>query len=1524
MDAYVEDDDVDNLLADDLAHKGRLVASDTHSSITEDSYPVSRDKPPKGHAGYLANFQLAWDSLIAEGSNEVLFDDGVVELASDVLTTLTNHGFRPMRHTAVAGALRLLTALLKQASIYSEHIETTTSMFEAEQATLTHLQSSGRGSKDSKVTQLAIKQAKEKVDQLQAQVQSATMMRDNCKDAASALYSSVLAHRYRDTAPAIRVDVLDCLETMLTQYPAEYLNNSHLKYAGWLLHDKDPVVRTRALKVIINLFTLPSTYLALTKEFLNRFRPHILAMTRDTDGKAAREAIKLLRCALAAGLEEDDDTRRADIAVVQASILSADAGVRQEAGALLSEHLDPFKQAQDNEAEEGDDAGDTTMDNDEDMDAGVGAGAGKAGKGGGKGKKAPVDKAKQAAARAAARAAKAQRLAREQLQALVQVGTSQLPEPKGEDEEQQQHLQSPSPAASGVMAFVASSFWSHPAGARALTNWEAHRSYLLGSNASAAGKAAGGFDDDSGATQAVNGSADNEGNDELPDVEARLALRLLREAVWRSCGHSDLDGSIGVPTRESAAGGAGGSGYGSGYGAGSGAGAATGDAGKEAEGSAPFLSASKDAIERSRDGMSAAVAAMLPDLLARYGGDAENAWTLASITQAVHLSTYSLARNQKVFGTTLYQLSRLYSQHTSPACLTALASALRHMASEDHKGSRDAAASLQKLVSQLAGTATRMAAHITGNGGDAGAGAASSSSAASKSKKKGKKGGSKSAQMELDGDDVNADDQEQSIASARPVGMAAVLRRLRILVSALADTDVTFPETGDVSGGLMTSVSTVLRKRCNLLTLFDACNSSIDGIDAAEYETCLESLCPALPREGLRLLQDITAAAVRRATTLAKSLFDAAVDAEKDEAEVAAHKAKQLRDLTLSCTMPFLALRHPHMVGDDEPQQTNEDTESGLTASVKTIVASYTLPPTASPPERAYILRCRHAAFTTLCTIGGLCSADTLKSSYAADLAWSPSDDDNTMIASYVNQAMGYGPRELQAMGIDLPLAHARGSGDDGGGDSGGVDEAELEMHEEDTQMNSAMQSMGGMAGDEEEEGGMDNGDTSAAAVSAKEDMKRGQVETRDMAARVAKAIHILRPLALLSMALPSGERLGHTVGRRILEDDSEAGRLGSELVKYHVHKTKERDVNALLAMQLRSTLDSASGLVKMRQRLAAAADDETASAMREQLELVVSEVLRLVKRQAQNIGVAANSVHKTIRGPLMNMLLNGVKKALAGAPDRCAVLGLLSVYLSLLRPADHELLADRFTKAISTGEYALTDDQQSVFEAAMQLYKQRIKLGSAVPATYKGRSIADLQPWIPMAAFLDLLSSGAAGSAKVALVSLRCCVGLVGAAPAGAVAAAGAGAGSSNKAGKPQQQQQAMEEQEEQPMQQDDEDIGQAAAAEQLDEEEEEDQDDDDDDEDYGRGGKAKARGKGKAASKTPNTAKKQPAARRSSGAAGDGEERGSGTTGSRAGSRLSQIVGRPVSDVMLSQSTSSQYSRAGRFGASLEDDDE
>lgn len=61
------------------------------------------------------------------------------------------------------------------------------------------------------------------------------------------IFKGVFVHRYRDKVPEIRAVCMEEMGVWLRENPTSFLNDGHLKYLGWMLHDKVRHHRNRGI-----------------------------------------------------------------------------------------------------------------------------------------------------------------------------------------------------------------------------------------------------------------------------------------------------------------------------------------------------------------------------------------------------------------------------------------------------------------------------------------------------------------------------------------------------------------------------------------------------------------------------------------------------------------------------------------------------------------------------------------------------------------------------------------------------------------------------------------------------------------------------------------------------------------------------------------------------------------------------------------------------------------------------------------------------------------------------------------------------------------------------------------------------------------------------------------------------------------------------------------------------------------------------------------------------------------------------
>ncbi|XP_063038063.1 putative STAG3-like protein 2 [Melospiza melodia melodia] len=107
------------------------------------------------------------------------------------------------------------------------------------------------------------------------------------------IFKGVFVHRYRDVVPEIRGICMEELGVWVRKFPSSFLTDSHLKYLGWTLHDKQGEVRLRCVRALQGIYGVPEMAPGL-ELFTDRFKPRLVAMAHDKEPQVALEVLRLL------------------------------------------------------------------------------------------------------------------------------------------------------------------------------------------------------------------------------------------------------------------------------------------------------------------------------------------------------------------------------------------------------------------------------------------------------------------------------------------------------------------------------------------------------------------------------------------------------------------------------------------------------------------------------------------------------------------------------------------------------------------------------------------------------------------------------------------------------------------------------------------------------------------------------------------------------------------------------------------------------------------------------------------------------------------------------------------------------------------------------------------------------------------------------------------------------------------------------------------------------------------------------
>ncbi|XP_028291564.1 cohesin subunit SA-2 isoform X2 [Gouania willdenowi] len=209
--------------------------------------------------------------LVAQCQHNIIFDSYLMNTIIVLLSELSNSFIRAFRHTCTLAAVKLLSSLIGVSLGLSVAIE--------------NRQKLSKVQKTKTVRQKSVQQLERLVDLQEKRAEVESMM--------NVIIKAVFLKRYRDVLPEIRSICMEELGLWMKLYSSLFLNDSYLKYIGWMMSDKVPDVR---LKCVFGLQVLYKDPLLLPKMdlFTSRFKERLISMTLDKDNDVALQTMKLL------------------------------------------------------------------------------------------------------------------------------------------------------------------------------------------------------------------------------------------------------------------------------------------------------------------------------------------------------------------------------------------------------------------------------------------------------------------------------------------------------------------------------------------------------------------------------------------------------------------------------------------------------------------------------------------------------------------------------------------------------------------------------------------------------------------------------------------------------------------------------------------------------------------------------------------------------------------------------------------------------------------------------------------------------------------------------------------------------------------------------------------------------------------------------------------------------------------------------------------------------------------------------
>ncbi|KAA0709804.1 Cohesin subunit SA-1 SCC3 -like protein 1 [Triplophysa tibetana] len=162
--------------------------------------------------------------LVRSCRNSLLYDDYLFSSLIALLTGLADSQVRAFRHTSTLIAMRLMSAIVVVAAEVNAQAAMTKRRCDMEK----------------------IKRAEERAigreEELENSLKEVSEHQEDLRSLMNGIFKGVFVHRYRDRVPDIRAICMEEMGVWFRENPACFLNDEHLKYVGWMLHDKERIV----------------------------------------------------------------------------------------------------------------------------------------------------------------------------------------------------------------------------------------------------------------------------------------------------------------------------------------------------------------------------------------------------------------------------------------------------------------------------------------------------------------------------------------------------------------------------------------------------------------------------------------------------------------------------------------------------------------------------------------------------------------------------------------------------------------------------------------------------------------------------------------------------------------------------------------------------------------------------------------------------------------------------------------------------------------------------------------------------------------------------------------------------------------------------------------------------------------------------------------------------------------------------------------------------------------------------------
>uniref|UniRef100_A0A383WKN0 SCD domain-containing protein n=1 Tax=Tetradesmus obliquus TaxID=3088 RepID=A0A383WKN0_TETOB len=291
----------------------------------EDEGGVEVLRSARSGRGFAGHYCIFWDRLLRGlAAADLLYDDFELnDKLVRLVTALNISTVRSFRHAATLTASQLVSSWIAVSAGLTKSRELAKFQLDAEE------KKKSKGGAGMNPAAAALRRT---LDRCHARVEDLRNFR-------SVTFTGVFSHRFRDVDDGIRAIVIESIGRWIAELPTEFLADTYLKYLGWALSDKSPLVRGKAVAAISALYE-DSENVPRLHEFAARFTTRFTELMSDIDEGVAAAALRLL-----AQLVQHGVLKHEAVSDVFAVLSQENAALRRAAAGLAVQLLEEHGRA---------------------------------------------------------------------------------------------------------------------------------------------------------------------------------------------------------------------------------------------------------------------------------------------------------------------------------------------------------------------------------------------------------------------------------------------------------------------------------------------------------------------------------------------------------------------------------------------------------------------------------------------------------------------------------------------------------------------------------------------------------------------------------------------------------------------------------------------------------------------------------------------------------------------------------------------------------------------------------------------------------------------------------------------------------------------------------------------------------------------------------------------------------------------------------------------------------------------------